>query len=102
MHPEHTSQPHTTDNSRIQDPLDIPSKPDLITYYSSIARLLNECIHTKQLVRILVNRGRGVKLSIPCRIISYDPDSELVTTYHVDEKQVYTFKLTEIEDLVAY
>lgn len=50
------------------------------------------------LIRLIVNKGLGIKLSIPCRIINIDENENLITVYHVDEKQVYTFRLNEIED----
>ncbi|MCA0755021.1 hypothetical protein KP806_08165 [Paenibacillus sp. N4] len=50
------------------------------------------------LIRLIVNKGLGIKLSIPCRIINMDENENLITVYHVDEKQVYTFRLNEIED----
>ena len=53
-----------------------------------------------KLIRIIVNRGLGVKLSIPCRILNMDEDEFLISVYHVDEKQVYTFRLIEIEDII--
>jgi len=53
-----------------------------------------------RLVRLNVNRGRGVKLSVPCRIINFDESSYSVTVYHVDEKKVYTFGLFEIDDFI--
>jgi len=57
-------------------------------------------IESGKLIRININKGRGVKLSIPCRVLNYDPDKLLVTAYHVDEKQVYTVGLNEIDDFV--
>lgn len=57
-------------------------------------------IKRKTLIRLIVNRGLGIKLNIPCRIINMDEDRSLVTVYHVDEKQVYTFSLSEIEDFL--
>jgi len=54
-----------------------------------------------KLIRLIVNKGFGIKASIPCRIINMDEKEALVTVYHVDEKQVYTFRLTEIEDFIA-
>jgi len=57
-------------------------------------------IDTNKLIRLNVNKGRGVKLSIPCRIISLDPDRQLLTVYHVDEKQVHSLKLFEIDDFI--
>lgn len=50
------------------------------------------------LIRLIVNKGLGIKLSIPCRIINMDEAGDLISVYHVDEKQVYTFRLNEIED----
>lgn len=52
------------------------------------------------LVRLLINRGFGVSMNIPCRIINMDESERLITAYHVDEKQVYTFRMNEIEDIV--
>ncbi|MFC4305132.1 hypothetical protein [Cohnella boryungensis] len=57
-------------------------------------------IETSKLIRININKGRGVKLSIPCRILNYDSDKHLITVYHVDEKQVYTVGLNEIDDFI--
>ncbi|REJ12714.1 MAG: hypothetical protein C6W59_12800 [Paenibacillaceae bacterium] len=53
-----------------------------------------------RLVRLNVNRGRGIKLSVPCRIINLDESMYTVTVYHVDEKKVYTFGLFEIDDFI--
>ncbi|WP_336784661.1 hypothetical protein [Paenibacillus sp. MMO-177] len=53
---------------------------------------------SNKLIRLIVNKGLGIKLSIPCRILNIDEDGNLITVYHVDEKQVYTFRLNEIED----
>lgn len=57
-------------------------------------------IDTNKLIRLYVNKGRGVKLSIPCRILRFDTSGQLLTVYHVDEKQVHTFKLFEIDDFL--
>lgn len=57
-------------------------------------------IDGNRLVRLTVNRGRGIKLSVPCRIINLDESMYTVTVYHVDEKKVYTFGLFEIDDFV--
>ena len=57
-------------------------------------------IETSKLIRININKGRGIKLSIPCRVLNYDADKQLITAYHVDEKQVYTVGLNEIDDFV--
>jgi hypothetical protein len=60
-----------------------------------------EYIASRQLVRLTVLKGRGVKLSIPCRLLNYDQSAENLTVYHVDEKMVYTMKLAEIDDLTV-
>lgn len=57
-------------------------------------------IETSKLIRITVNKGRGIKLSLPCRVLGYDIEKQLMTVYHVDEKQVYTVGLNEIDDFV--
>src|SRR5690606_24068973 len=48
-----------------------------------------------KLIRLIINRGLGIKVSIPCRVINIDEQQMIITVYHVDEKQVYTFRLTE-------
>lgn len=55
---------------------------------------------SNKLIRLIVNRGFGITLSIPCRIINLDEAEHIITVYHVDEKQVYTFRMTEIEDFL--
>ncbi|CAM4357164.1 hypothetical protein [Paenibacillus tarimensis] len=57
-------------------------------------------IAANQLIRLNVNKGRGVKLSVPCRILNMDEAALIITVYHVDEKQVYTFSLNEIDDFI--
>ncbi|REE82646.1 hypothetical protein A8990_11710 [Paenibacillus taihuensis] len=61
---------------------------------------IKACIAEKKLIRLTVNKGFGKKLSIPCRIINLDESSQMMTVYHVDEKQVYTFTVYEIEEFV--
>ncbi|GAB6926697.1 hypothetical protein JCM10914A_06800 [Paenibacillus sp. JCM 10914] len=50
-----------------------------------------------RLVRLTTNR-HGKQTSLPCRILNYDENNFLVNVYHVDEKQVYTFRLNEIDE----
>jgi hypothetical protein len=68
---------------------------ETLCYFEKIRALMK----TNTLIRLIVNKGLGIKLSIPCRIINVDETENLITVYHVDEKQVYTFRLNEIEDL---
>ncbi|UNK17325.1 hypothetical protein MNQ98_23030 [Paenibacillus sp. N3/727] len=50
-----------------------------------------------RLVRLTANRN-GKQVSLPCRILNYDDSNQLVNVYHVDEKQVYTFNVNEIDE----
>ncbi|WP_308638648.1 hypothetical protein [Paenibacillus silvisoli] len=61
---------------------------------------IKAAIAENRLIRLKVNKGFGVKLNIPCRIINLDESSQMLTVYHVDEKQVYSFKMFEIDDFV--
>ncbi len=61
---------------------------------------MKRCEAENKLIRLIVNRGLGIKLSIPCRVININENEHIVTVYHVDEKQVYTFRLIEIEDFI--
>lgn len=54
------------------------------------------------LIRLSIVKGKGIKLSMPCRIISVDPASGNLTVYHVDEKKVYLLKINEIDDYVIH
>lgn len=55
----------------------------------------------KSLVRLSINKGKGVKFSIPCRILNFDWVTGNITAYHVDEKKVYSIDLNEIDDLTS-
>jgi len=61
---------------------------------------IREYIQSNRLIRVNINKGKGVKLSWPCRVVNFDPNLELLTLYHVDEKKVYSVKLNEIDDFV--
>ncbi|SDC06210.1 hypothetical protein SAMN02799630_02568 [Paenibacillus sp. UNCCL117] len=50
------------------------------------------------LIRLHIIKAKGVKLSMPCRIINIDPPSGNLSVYHVDEKKVYLLKINEIDD----
>lgn len=69
---------------------------------SFINHTIQSYIQNGSLVRLSVVKGRGVTLSIPCRILQYDEKMGNVTVYHVDEKQVYTFSIYEIEDVTSH
>jgi hypothetical protein len=53
------------------------------------------------LVRLTVVNGQGTKLNIPCRILNCDADTQNISVYHVDEKKVYLFTLSEIDNFVV-
>ncbi|WP_310549763.1 hypothetical protein [Paenibacillus glufosinatiresistens] len=60
---------------------------------------IREFIRKNQLIRIRANRY-GKQLSIPCRVLNLDEATNTINVYHVDEKQVYTFKLNEIDEFM--
>lgn len=68
--------------------------------FSLSMEIFRQCKSKNKLIRLIVNRGLGIKTSIPCRVINLDENELLITVYHVDEKQVYTFRLNEIEDFI--
>ncbi|QYR24255.1 hypothetical protein KZ483_21855 [Paenibacillus sp. sptzw28] len=74
------------------------SEPQPAAAWPSVNDRIQLIISENRLIRLSVNKGYGVKLSIPCRIINYDENSLMLTVYHVDEKQVYSFSLNEIDD----
>jgi hypothetical protein len=69
------------------------------TEISPIIPMLETYKADNKLVRLSILKGKGVKLSVPCRIVNIDIDSQHVTVYHVDEKKVYQFHLNEIDDV---
>ncbi|MFD2117107.1 hypothetical protein ACFSTH_12155 [Paenibacillus yanchengensis] len=72
-----------------------------ITEPSNIFTKVNRYMNDNTLIRLVLNKGLGIKKSIPCRVLRMDEELQLITVYHVDEKQVYTFHLYEIEDIIA-
>ncbi|MHA7580487.1 hypothetical protein ACX12E_08810 [Paenibacillus vandeheii] len=61
---------------------------------------IDTLIKENRLTRIVVNNKNGKHQSIPCRILNFDRDSSIVSVYHVDEKQVYTFRTNEIDEFL--
>jgi hypothetical protein len=61
---------------------------------------LSGFIHSGKLVRLHINKGRGVKMNFPGRILSLDPETRNMTVYHVDEKKVYNVALNEVDDII--
>ncbi|QWU17802.1 hypothetical protein SAMN04487895_105220 [Paenibacillus sophorae] len=56
-------------------------------------------IQDNRLVRLRANR-QGKQISMPCRILNFDEASATLNVYQVDEKQVYTFRLNEIDEFL--
>jgi hypothetical protein len=71
-----------------------PSQP------TPLENRIRQYIESNKLIRLKINKGLGVKMNIPCRVINFDASSQLLTVYHVDEKQVYSFGLNEIDDFI--
>jgi hypothetical protein len=76
------------------------SKPQVSSIPDELDARIRDFINTNKLIRLNVNKGRGIKLSIPCRVLQFDAATQLLTVYHVDEKQVHTLKLFEIDDFI--
>ncbi|BFH64499.1 hypothetical protein [Paenibacillus azoreducens] len=77
-----------------------PSSPAEIKQSSSqLYEWITDCIRDNRLTRLTANRG-GQPTSMPCRILNFDENNQLLNVYHVDEKQVYSFKLSEIIEVV--
>ncbi|EJW14675.1 hypothetical protein M5X00_06435 [Paenibacillus alvei] len=64
-----------------------------------VEKQLRNYIDQNCLLRLRINKGKGITMSLPCRILNYDASNQLLNVYHVDEKQVYAFNLNEIEDM---
>ncbi|OZB96448.1 hypothetical protein [Paenibacillus sp. XY044] len=56
-------------------------------------------IRDNRLIRLTANRG-GQHIHMPCRILNFDEEHQMLNVYHVDEKQVYTFKLNEVDEVI--
>lgn len=69
--------------------------------YRKIIEQIEEFKKNNTLIRLSIVKGKGVKLSVPCRVLNYEDSSQYVTIYHVDEKKVYQYSLNEIDDLVV-
>ncbi|QGQ97848.1 hypothetical protein EHS13_24635 [Paenibacillus psychroresistens] len=69
--------------------------------YRHIINQIEEFKKNNTLIRLSIVKEKGVKLSVPCRVLNYDDTSKYVTIYHVDEKKVYQYSLNEIDDLVV-
>ncbi|SFI92552.1 hypothetical protein SAMN02799624_02707 [Paenibacillus sp. UNC496MF] len=85
-------------------PIPVPAEsgarpPEPSPMGSPVMRRIADSIASNALIRISVNKGAGAKLNMPCRVIKLDEAAQSLTVYHVDEKQVYTFGLNEIDEM---
>ncbi|MCU6710394.1 hypothetical protein M6D81_16995 [Paenibacillus sp. J5C_2022] len=87
-------EPQSGEVSQQGDQSHAPADPAVHDTFHSFRKVMSN----NTLIRLIVNRGLGIKMSIPCRIININENEQLLTIYHVDEKQVYTFRMNEIED----
>lgn len=71
-----------------------------VTNGNSFDAWIDTLIKENRLTRIVVNNKNGKHQSIPCRILNFDRDNNVVSVYHVDEKQVYTFRTNEIDEFL--
>ncbi|MCM3038814.1 hypothetical protein M3201_03750 [Paenibacillus motobuensis] len=93
----------TKDTKTPHAPKEQPESPQQNSFVSMaksqyFENWVQKYIAENSLVRLLVNRN-GKRVSIPCRILNFLTDTYTMTVYHVDEKQVYSFHLSEIIDL---
>ncbi|MBP1154534.1 MULTISPECIES: hypothetical protein [unclassified Paenibacillus] len=84
-------------NSKAEEPYHPESDP-----HKHIWEQMMTFQQNNTLIRLSIVKGKGIKLSMPCRIISVDPASGNLTVYHVDEKKVYLLKINEIDDYVIH
>ncbi|OXM84202.1 hypothetical protein [Paenibacillus rigui] len=82
-------------------PTSTASSPDEQDSHREIWEQFQKFKQSNALVRLTIVKSMGVKLSVPCRILNVDPPSGNVSVYHVDEKQVYLFKINEIDDFAV-
>ncbi|MDD9266071.1 hypothetical protein ACFPES_03400 [Paenibacillus sp. GCM10023248] len=103
---ESTPPSHTSKKAAAAPPPAAPAPPAAVPAASEAADLIIKQLEgfkaNNTLIRLTVIKGQGIKLNLPCRILNYDSSNQNVTVYHVDEKKVYSFKLNEIDDYVAF
>lgn len=68
--------------------------------YSHMVKLIRQSQLNGSLVRLNVVKGRGVKLSIPCKILNFDEQTLNLSVYDVDNKIVHLINMYEIDDFV--
>lgn len=91
-------KPAPTAVSSERKPAAVQEKDEFGDPDSTLWREFRKLQQSGALLRLSVVRGMGVKLNMPCRILNTEPENGNLTVYHVDEKQVYLFKINEIEN----
>jgi hypothetical protein len=89
--------PATPSSTIKQVPISNPKKTEQTAFFIEQLTQLKE---KQTLIRMKINKGKGVKLDMPCRVLNLDVSTQNVSVYHVDEKQVYLLKFSEIDDLI--
>ncbi|MGQ8871418.1 hypothetical protein [Paenibacillus sp. TSA_86.1] len=96
LHQESVTKETVTKADKKKPSADTSHVADSNSFDAWIESLIKE----NRLTRIVVNNKHGKHQSIPCRILNFDRDNNVVTIYHVDEKQVYTFRTNEIDEFL--
>lgn len=95
--------PTTPSKQQLEQPLnrqvEKPAKEIAIETPAAVFETIRQHIQNNQLVRLRANRG-GKQVSMPCRILNFDEVANSISVYHVDEKQVYSFNLNEIDEFL--
>lgn len=103
--PEHSVKPSAAPSTKAKPSAkaeaEKPKSFEDIASSGDFERWIQKYIAGNRLVRLLVNRN-GERASLPCRILNFLPETYTINVYHVDEKQVYTFKLSEIIDFIDH
>ncbi|WP_040952557.1 hypothetical protein [Gorillibacterium massiliense] len=98
IHESAAQSPKFAVEKKQQDP---KAPPATAKENQNLAELFNKYRTNNTLIRLTILKGKGVKLSIPCRIVNLDNETGMLTVYHVDEKIVYQFSLTEVDDFTV-
>ncbi|MDH6373912.1 hypothetical protein M2444_005755 [Paenibacillus sp. PastF-3] len=95
--------PPKTAKKQLNKPIDkqaeLPAQQSAIETPADAYGKIRQYIQNNQLVRLRANRY-GKQVSMPCRILNFDEAANSISVYHVDEKQVYSFNLNEIDEFL--
>ena len=89
-------------SSMANPPGNTPHPVDGSLSVDDLRERIERCIQERSLVRLEVNKPRGGRHSIPCRILQFEPNLGNINIYHVDEKKVYLFSMDEIDEIVFH